>query len=126
MALFIFTDKILKGEAIDVYNSGKMKRDFTYVDDIVDGFILALKKPLGFEVINLGNGAPVGLMKFIEDLEAELGRKAKINFLPLQPGDVPETYADIEKAQKLLGFEPKVQVKEGIRKFVEWHRVYVK
>jgi UDP-glucuronate 4-epimerase len=124
MALFIFTEKMLKGESIDVYNDGKMRRNFTYVDDIVDGFIKALEKPMGFKIFNLGNSQTVELMDFIKTLEKELGVTAKINFMPIQPGDVPETYADISEARNLLGFEPKVNLDEGIKNFVSWYKKY--
>ena len=126
MALFLFTDKILKGESIDVFNNGDMRRDFTYVDDIVSGFSLALEKGKGYEIFNLGNGTSVHLMDFIKVIEEELGIKAKINFMPLQQGDVPETYADISKAKDILGFEPRVAVSEGVKNFVEWYQTYHK
>lgn len=126
MALFKFTENILAGKPIDVYNNGNMQRDFTYVADIVDGFVAALEKPLGYEIINLGHGHPVHLMKFIEIIEKELGKKAIINFMPMQPGDVPATYADTSKAQKLLDFKPKISVEEGVPKFVEWYKKYYK
>lgn len=122
MALFIFTKKMLAGEPIDVFNNGDMRRDFTYVDDIVDGFTKAVERPQKFEVINLGNGKPVHLMDFIKILEQELGTKAKINFKPLQPGDVPETYANVGKAKELLGYESKVDVEEGVKNFVAWYK----
>ena len=124
MALFKFTKAILAGEPIDVYNNGDMKRDFTYVTDIVDGFYRATQRPLGFQIINLGCGNPVQLMDFIRTIEKELGKKAQINYLPMQPGDVADTSADITKAKKLLGWEPMVQVPEGVKKFVEWYRKY--
>jgi len=124
MALFLFTDKILKGEEIDVYNNGDMKRDFTYVGDIVSGFSLALEKGKGYEIFNIGNGSPVQLMAFIKTIETELGIEAKINFMPIQPGDVPETSADISKAKELLGYEPKVSVGEGIKNFIDWYKEY--
>ncbi len=124
MALFIFTDAILKNSPIDVYNFGKMKRDFTYIDDIVDGTMAALKRPVPFEVFNLGNSNAVELMEFISILEEELGRKAEKNMLPIQPGDVPETFADIESAKKSLGFSPKTPLREGIKRFVSWYKEY--
>ncbi len=124
MALFKFTKAILAGESIDVYNSGEMKRDFTYVDDIVAGFIAALKKPMGFAIFNLGHGKSVWLLDFIKVIEKKLGKKAKMNMLPMQPGDVPETFADTTKAKELLGFEAKVPVEEGVGKFVDWYRGY--
>ncbi|RLB14565.1 MAG: protein CapI [Deltaproteobacteria bacterium] len=122
MALFLFTDAILKGRPIEVYNYGKMRRDFTYIDDVVDGTIAALHRPFSYEIFNLGNSQPVELMEFIRILEEELGRAAQKNMLPLQPGDVPETAADIEKSKRMLGYEPKTSVKEGIRRFVKWYR----
>jgi UDP-glucuronate 4-epimerase len=124
MALFKFTDAMLKGEPIDVYNNGLHRRDFTYIDDIVSGFVSALQKPLGYEIINLGNGNAVHLMRFIEVLENELGIVAKKNMLPMQEGDVFETYADITKARTLLGFEPKVDIEEGVKNFVAWYKAF--
>jgi len=124
MAPVIFTEKILKGESIDIYNGGDMKRDFTYIDDIVDGCILAQKNPRGFRVFNLGRGVPTPLMDFVSALEGALGAKAKTVMKPMQPGDMKETYASIQKAQKELGYRPKVLVQEGIKKFVEWYRTY--
>lgn len=124
MALFLFTDKILKGLPIDVYNNGLMRRDFTYVSDIVSGFSLALEKSKGYEIFNLGNGNPVNLLDFINLIEEQLDKKAMINFMPLQPGDVPETYADITKAKQMLGYEPQVSIAEGVGKFVDWYREY--
>src|SRR3989344_5869210 len=124
MAPFKFTEAILSGEPIAVYNNGEMKRDFTYIGDIVSGVIAALKKPLGFSVINLGNGKPVALMRFIRAIERAAGKKARINFLPLQAGDVEATHADIRKAKKLLGYNPKVEIDEGTREFVRWYKDY--
>jgi len=124
MALFLFTRSILAGQPIDIYNYGKMRRDFTYIDDIVDGTISALNSPFRFEIFNLGNSKAVELMKLIEIIEEELGTEAKKNFLPLQPGDVPETYADIEKTRKMLGFNPKTSIRTGIKKFLRWYRDY--
>ncbi|MBW2285463.1 MAG: NAD-dependent epimerase/dehydratase family protein, partial [Deltaproteobacteria bacterium] len=124
MALFLFTRAILKGEPIKVYNYGRMKRDFTYIDDIVDGTVAALEKSVPYEVLNLGNADWVSLMDFIGTLEQELGQEAEKNFLPLQPGDVETTSADIEKSKAMLGFSPKTPLKEGIRRFVAWYREY--
>jgi len=124
MALFLFTRAILKGEPIKVYNYGRMKRDFTYIDDIVDGTVAALEKSVPYEVLNLGNADWVSLMDFIGALEQELGQEAEKNFLPLQPGDVETTSADIEKSKAMLGFSPKTPLKEGIRRFVAWYREY--
>jgi len=124
MALFKFTKNILEGKPIDVYNNGDMMRDFTFVDDIVQGFVLAMNKPMGFEIFNLGCGNPVGLMDYIKAVEAALGKKAEMNMMGMQPGDVKATSADITKARKVLGFEPKTMVPEGVKKFVEWYREY--
>jgi len=126
MALFLFTDAILNNRSINVYNYGKMKRDFTYIDDIADGTLAALDRPVPYEIFNLGNSNSVELMDFIGALEEELGKKAEKNMMPIQPGDVPETSADIEKTRKLLGFSPKTPVKVGIRNFVAWYREYFK
>lgn len=124
MALFLFTDKILKGETINVYNNGEMRRDFTYVDDIVAGFSLALEKGKGYEIFNLGNGTSVNLMDFIQIIEKELDMKAMINFMPLQSGDVPETFADVSKAKDILGYNPQTSVEVGVKKFITWYRDY--
>ncbi|MEF8848945.1 MAG: GDP-mannose 4,6-dehydratase [Candidatus Thermoplasmatota archaeon] len=124
MAYFKFTDRIVNDKPIDVYNHGDMKRDFTYVDDIVDGVISALDKRFDFELFNLGNNQPVNLLKFINILEKKLGKKAKKNMLPMQPGDMKETYADISKSQKMLGFKPKISIEEGLDRFVEWYKSY--
>ena len=124
MALFMFTENILAGKPINVFNDGNMRRDFTYINDIVSGFSLALEKGTGYEIFNLGNGKPVNLMDFVHLIEKELGKKAIINFMPLQKGDVPETVADISKAQALLGFAPKTSIEEGIHNFLTWYREY--
>jgi UDP-glucuronate 4-epimerase len=126
MALFIFTKKILAGEPIEVYNHGDMKRDFTYVDDIVSGVVSALNHPFDYEVFNLGNHRSENLMDFIGLIEENLGIKAEINFLPIQPGDVPETFADIDHAQEKLGFEPTTTIEAGIKRFVDWYKNYYK
>jgi len=124
MALFLFTDAILKGMPINVYNYGRMKRDFTYIDDIVEGTIAALKRPVPYEIFNLGNSDSVHLLDFIHILEEELGQESEKNMMPMQPGDVAETTADIQKSRKLLGFNPKTPLREGIKKFVAWYRQY--
>jgi UDP-glucuronate 4-epimerase len=124
MALYMFTQKILSGESIDVYNHGKMERDFTYIDDIVAGVLAAIDRSLGFEVLNLGNSRTVGLERFIEVLEEALGMKARRNYLPIQPGDVPRTYADVSKTHRLLGWQPTTTIEDGIPRFVQWYRQY--
>ncbi len=124
MALFLFTDAILKKRPINVYNYGHMKRDFTYIDDIVDGTIAALKRAVPYEIFNLGNSQSVELLDFIRILEEVLGQEAQKNMMPIQPGDVPETAADIRKSRELLGFDPKTPLEKGIRGFVRWYREY--
>jgi UDP-glucuronate 4-epimerase len=131
MAAYIFTKAILEGRPIDVFNEGDMKRDFTYIDDIVDGVVAALDHvPAAagddppHALYNLGNHRSEALMEFIGLIEAATGRKAELNLLPMQPGDVRETYADIAASQRDLGFEPKTTIREGIPRFVDWYRSY--
>lgn len=124
MAMLKFADKIMKGEPIDIYNRGDLRRDFTYIDDIVEGFTLALNKSLGYEVVNLGNGRPVELLQFVELLEKSLGKTAEKNLLPMQQGDVYETYADTSKAKELLGFQARTSFEEGIKAFADWYKSY--
>jgi len=124
MALFLFTKSILDGRPIDIYNFGRMKRDFTYIDDIVDGTISALNSPFRYEIFNLGNSKAVELMELVKIVQEELGLEAEKNFLPLQAGDVPETYANIEKTRRMLSFNPKTSLRTGIRKFLTWYRDY--
>lgn len=126
MAYFKFANAIMAARPIDVYNEGKMKRDFTYVDDIVDGVISALDRPRAYDVINLGNNHPENLLDMINFLEQLLGVKAIKNFLPMQPGDVETTCADIEKAKRLLAFSPKINLQEGLGRFAAWHKNYYK
>ena len=144
MALFLFTKAILAGKPIDVYNHGNMKRDFTYIDDIVEGVVRALDRPAApdpawsgdapnsatssapYRLYNIGNHQPVELLRFIEMLEQALGRPAKKKFLPLQAGDVPATYADVQDLIDDVGFKPDTPLQEGIRRFVEWYRSYYK
>ncbi|MEA2036311.1 MAG: SDR family NAD(P)-dependent oxidoreductase [Nanoarchaeota archaeon] len=122
MAPYKFTKTIIEGEKIDMYGGGDTKRDYTYVVDVVDGILAALDKNLDFEIINLGNSNTIQLKEFIEIIEKEAGKKAEINQLPMQKGDVPMTYADISKAKRLLGYDPKIKIQEGIRIFVEWYK----
>ncbi|PVM81217.1 NAD-dependent epimerase/dehydratase family protein [Caulobacter radicis] len=124
MAYFSFTQKILRGEPIEVYGEGRMARDFTYIDDIVDGIVGVLDNPPprgGHEVYNIGDSNPVGLMDMIAALEAAIGRQAEKVFLPMQPGDVPATYADVSKLHVLTGYKPKVGVEEGLQRFAAWY-----
>lgn len=124
MALFKFTKAILDGEPIEIYNFGKMKRDFTYIDDIIAGTVLAIDKCEGYEIFNLGCSQPVDLEHFIKVIEKITDRIAKKNYLPLQTGDIVETYADITKAQKILGFKPKTKIEVGVKNFIDWYLKY--
>ena len=133
MAAFIFIRKMLAGEAIPVFNNGDMKRDFTYIDDIVAGVVACLDRPPAADasndmrlhaVYNIGNNRSENLMDFIGLIEKELGQKAEIDFLPMQPGDVKETYADIEATRRDFGFEPTTTIEEGLPKLVAWYRDY--
>lgn len=124
MALFKFAKAIRACEPIEVYNGGAMRRDFTYVEDIVRGVLAALERPFEYEIFNLGNSNTVELNRFIECIEHELGKKAIRNLLPLQPGDVSASHADISKAKQLLDFSPKTNIEEGIHHFVEWYLSY--
>jgi UDP-glucuronate 4-epimerase len=130
-ALFIFTKKILAGETISVFNNGHMKRDFTYIDDIVAGILGALNNPIKdtgqgapHKIYNLGNSSIELLMDYIHLIEENLGKKAKIEYLPMQPGDVPAALSDITEARRDLGFDPKTSIKEGVKHFIEWYRGY--
>lgn len=121
MAPFIFMDAMMQNKQIKVYGDGSALRDFTYVDDIVDGTIKALDIPLGFEIINIGRSEPVTLLDFIRILERVTGKNGNLLFESVKPGDVSLTYADISKARKLLGYEPKVSVSEGLENFHRWY-----
>lgn len=122
MAYYSFTKAILSGEPIDVYNHGKMQRDFTYIDDIVNGIIEAMKIDGKAEIFNLGNRTPVALSDFIATIEKHTGMKATIRYLPMQAGDVLSTHADITESTKRLNFVPKTSLDEGIAKFVAWYK----
>jgi UDP-glucuronate 4-epimerase len=142
MAPMIFTNAILRNKEIDVFNSGQMSRDFTYIDDIVDGVLCVVDKPATsnvnfnplapepsssqapFRIFNLGKGSPTSLMSFIGVLEKVLGKKAQINMLAMQPGDVPATAADVSALQQWSGFQPNTEIKDGVAKFAEWYLDY--
>lgn len=131
MAYFSFTKAIFEGRPITVFNNGEMWRDFTYVDDIVDGVLAVLTRPstdpdLPNRVYNLGNNRSEKLTRFIEVLEAAIGRKAQIDYAPMQPGDVPTTYADIEASRADFGYSPKTPIEDGLPRFVDWYRAYFK
>jgi UDP-glucuronate 4-epimerase len=122
MAPFLFTDAIANGRSIKRFGDGSSQRDYTYVDDIVSGIMGAVANPFDYEIINLGNHQTVKLSDFISTIEKLLGKEAIIEEYPEQPGDVPLTYASIEKAQKLLGYDPKTDIESGMAKFIEWYR----
>ncbi len=122
MAIHKFTRKIMQGEPIEIYGDGKSSRDYTYIDDVIDGVLKAIDKRLAFEIINLGESRTVQLSQLIGILEEATGQKAAIKRLPPQPGDVPRTYADISKAKAVLDYHPKTQIEEGVKKFVAWYR----
>ena len=142
MALFLFTRAILEGRPIQVYNHGKMRRDFTYIDDVVEGVIRVAERipepnpewcsdrpdpgtsSAPYRIYNIGNHDPVELIKFIEILENKIGRKAQLELLPIQPGDVPATYADVDDLTRDTGFQPQTLIEEGIGRFVDWYREY--
>jgi len=142
MALFLFTRAILAGEPIDVYNEGRMERDFTYIDDIIEGVFRIMARPPSpdpswnggnpdpagsfapYRLYNIGNHQPVALLDFIAALEKNLGKKAKMRFLPMQPGDVPATCADVEDLAAAVGFSPATTIATGIARFVEWYKKY--
>ena len=122
MAPYLFTEAILNDKAISKFGDGSSRRDYTYIDDIVSGVIAALDLNRPYEIINLGNNTPVSLNEFIETLEKITGKSMKINQMGMQPGDVDQTYADISKAQKLLGYDPQTSFEDGLSKFVEWYK----
>jgi UDP-glucuronate 4-epimerase len=124
MALFLFTNWAMKDEPMQIFGHGKMRRDFTYVDDIVSGIVAALDKNYDFEVFNLGGGKTEELMDYVAAVEKALGKEAKKEFLPMQQGDVVATTADISHAREKLGYEPKTHISEGVPKFVEWYKEY--
>jgi UDP-glucuronate 4-epimerase len=142
MALFMFTKNIIEGKPIDVFNYGKHKRDFTYIDDIVEGVIRTMDNTATpnedwdpatpdpgtsrapYRIYNIGNSQPVELMDYIGAIESCLGKKAEMNLLPLQPGDVPDTYADVSDLITDTGYKPDTQVETGIANFVDWYREY--
>lgn len=144
MALFLFTKAILNDQPIDVFNNGKMIRDFTYVGDVVEGIVRLLDKPAApnkdwssdtpspassfapYRIFNIGNNSPVNLMDFIHAIEDELGKKAQINYLPIQMGDVPETYAEVTALQDAIDYKPETTIKEGIHEFIKWYKSYFK
>lgn len=133
MALFIFTKAICEGRKLPVFNHGQMKRDFTYIDDIINGVVAALDNPPVREgkkapcrVLNIGNTRSENLMDFIGLIEKELGKKAELELLPMQAGDIAETFADVEETTRLTGFKPSTTIHEGVPQFVQWYKTYYK
>jgi UDP-glucuronate 4-epimerase len=129
MSAFLFVRAIIEGKTIRVFNHGDMRRDFTYIDDIVDGILSVSENPPSgpnapYAIYNIGNHQSEPLMRFIQVIEKSLGKKASISFEAMQPGDVKETYADIEPIRKKFGFNPKISIDEGIPRFVEWYREF--
>jgi len=124
MAMFIFTQKIIDGKPISVFNNGNMKRDFTYIDDIIRGTRSAIKKNYKCEIFNLGNSKSESLMELIDIIEKNLGKKAQIEYLPMQLGDVKESLADIKKSIEKLGYNPITTINKGIPKFIKWYKEY--
>ena len=132
MAYFKFTKAIAEGRPIDVYNNGKMRRDFTYIDDIVEGVLRVADRipsscalsPAPYALYNIGNHSPVDLLDFIKAIESALGKEAKINFKPMQPGDVLATFADVGDLMRDVGFKPDTPIHEGIGRFVDWYKSY--
>ena len=124
MAMFIFTQKIMAGKPIPVFNNGNMKRDFTYIDDIIRGTRSAIEKNYKCEIFNLGNSKSENLMELIGILEENLGKKAQIEYLPMQPGDVKESLADIKKSTEKLGYKPITTINKGIPEFTKWYKKY--
>ncbi len=124
MAYYSFTKALFEGDEIPVFNEGNMQRDFTFIDDIVDGIVASLKHSYPHEVFNLGNNQPENLTDFIRHIEKAAGKKARLKYLPMQKGDMLKTYADIDHAKSKLGFNPKTPLYEGIEKFVKWYRSY--
>jgi UDP-glucuronate 4-epimerase len=122
MAYFLFVKNIDERKPIQVYNYGKLSRDFTYIDDIVDGIVNCIDVQFDCEILNLGRGQPQNLMTFIETIERFMGKKAILNFVDMAKGDVLTTYADISKAQRAIEYNPQVSLKEGIQKFVNWYK----
>ena len=120
MAYFLFTEKISKGEPLQVFNHGNMRRDFTYIDDIIAGTRVAIDKNYRYEIFNLGNHKSEHLMDVVRLIEEKLGKKAEIKFLPIQPGDIPESFADITRSKKMLNYEPTTNIDMGIKKFIDW------
>jgi UDP-glucuronate 4-epimerase len=130
MAMFLFTDAIIKNEPIKVFNKGQLERDFTYISDIIDGVVKVLEGRSTdrdkYELFNIGNSQPVKLMDFIEEIEFQVGKKAEKRMLPMQPGDVNRTWADVSDLKEKYGYKPEISIKQGVKEFIEWYKTYYK
>ncbi|MGQ2982077.1 NAD-dependent epimerase [Flavobacterium sp.] len=128
MAMFLFTDAILNDKPIKVFNEGKLSRDFTYIDDIVEGIVATLfsTDPTLYKVYNIGNSKPVELLSFISEIEKSTGKEAKKDYLPMQPGDVERTWADVDDLKNDLGYSPDTDISVGVKRFVDWYKMYYK
>lgn len=128
MAMFLFTDAIINNKPIKVFNNGNQERDFTYIDDIVDGLLKVIESQhyTGYGLYNIGNSKPVNLLKFIKEIEQKIGKSAKKQMLPMQPGDVERTWADVESLKKDFGYQPETDISYGVEKFVSWYKSYYK
>ena len=144
MAMWLFASAILQGRAIKLFNHGKMRRDFTYVDDVTEAVVRLIDRPAAgdpdwsamrpdparslapWRIYNIGNNAPVELLDVVHSIEEALGKKAQFELLPMQPGDVPETYADVDDLMRDIGFRPNTPIDDGIRNFISWYREYGK
>jgi UDP-glucuronate 4-epimerase len=124
MSSFLFAKAILEGKPIQVFNKGEMQRDFTYIDDIVEGTLRVLDQPSPYAIYNIGNHEPVALRDYIHTLERVLGKKAKLNLKPMQPGDVKATYADTKALRKAVGFAPRTPLAAGLERFAQWFKTY--
>jgi UDP-glucuronate 4-epimerase len=124
MAYFNFTKAILENKTISIFNFGKSKRDFTYIDDVIPCLANSIKRTLSWEIINLGNSKPITTIELIKTLEKGLGKKAKIKFVPQQAGEVSITYANTEVARRIFGYQPKTQISEGLKLFIDWYKKY--
>ena len=124
MAIYLFAEKINNGNSIDVFNYGDMQRDFTYIDDVINGTIASIEKNYDYEIFNIGNNKPENIIDIITLLEKGLGKKANIKMTSIQPGDVEKTYADIEYTREKLGYDPQIKIRKGIERFLLWFKIY--
>lgn len=130
MAMFLFTDAILNNKPVKVFNSGELSRDFTYIDDIVDGVVATLLQDTAsdelYQLYNVGNSKPVKLLDFINEIEKSTGKEAIKEMLPMQPGDVEKTWADVSELQQKYGYNPSTEIATGVKNFIDWYKTYYK